>query len=307
MFILNTSFHNSDFIETVATGFRPGLIRFGGDDFSISVSLPVVNLADSIPPRALMAWDRRLLSRSQHLCLLISGFRGNYPVIGPDGTLNYVAQQFGTTLSFKVGLTPRYKPGTEFAKDAARTFGLITKDAEDELRLQAEKTVVLDPLDYDPEADPFGEPAPSEQIVEEPEEEEGRFDGFSLSSSLESLLDQALLKVIQIRRQFGLGWAGAEVLFAEVERTQMKAVDIYNRHKQVHLSFPLSQSCLTKLPQKLLAADKEEAALSLTNRLPHDPLLGLSESVEINLTLTAFCYLVRRLTVSPLGFTRYDK
>jgi ubiquitin-conjugating enzyme E2 Q len=196
-----------------------------------------------------MAWDRRLLSRSQYLCILISGFRGNYPAISPDGTLNPVAQQFGTALNFKVGLTPRYKPGKEFAKDAARTFGLIINDAEDDLRIQAEKAAAFESLDLDVEADPYAESALMGQtVIEEPEEEdEGGFDRFSLSSSLESLLDQALLKVIQIRRQFGLGWAGAEVLFAEVERTQMKAEDIYNRHREVFSSFTLSSACLNEL------------------------------------------------------------
>jgi ubiquitin-conjugating enzyme E2 Q len=188
-----------------------------------------------------MAWDRRLLSRSQHLCLLITGFRSNYPAIGPDGTLSTVAQQSGTALNFKVGLTLRYKPGKEFAKEAARTFGLIINDAEDELRIQAEKAAVLEPLEHDNEAEPFEEPALLGRTViakeEEEEEDEGRFDRFSLSSSLESLLDQALLKVIQIRRQFGLGWAGAEVLFGEVERTQMKPEDIYKKNRKV-ISFP---------------------------------------------------------------------
>jgi ubiquitin-conjugating enzyme E2 Q len=183
-----------------------------------------------------MAWDRRLLSRSQHLCILISGFHGNYPPISPDGTLNHVAHQLGTALNFKVGLTLRYKPGKEFAKDAARTFGLIINDAEDDLRIQAEKAAALE-LEYDAEADPYGESAVTEPTTIEEEEDEGQFDRFSLSSSLESLLDQALLKVVQIRRQFGLGWAGAEVLLGEVERTQMKAQDVYNQHRKVFSLF----------------------------------------------------------------------
>lgn len=244
--ISSALFSNSDFIETIATGFRPGLIRFGGDDFSISVSLPVITLAASIPPRALMAWDRRLLSRSQHLCLLISGFRGTYPTISSDGMLSPVAQQFGTALNFKVGLTPGYKPGKEFAREAARTFGLITTDAEDDFRIRAEKAA-LEPFDYDNEGDPFTEPAPPGPVVVEEPEDRGRFDRFSLSSSLESLLDQALLKVVQLRRAFKLGWAGAEVLLAEVERTQMKPKDIYAKHRQVSSSFLHSSTCLSIL------------------------------------------------------------
>jgi ubiquitin-conjugating enzyme E2 Q len=195
-----------------------------------------------------MAWDRRLLSRSQHLCLLISGFRGNYPAITPDGMLSPVAQQFGTALNFKVGLTPRYKPGKEFAKEAARTFGLIINDAEDDLRIQAEKAAAIESFDYDNEADSFAESAPLGQAtIEEPEDDEGCFDRFSLSSSLESLLDQALLKVVQLRRQFKLGWAGAEVLFGEMERTQMKAEDIYAKHRKVSSSFHPSLTCLNEI------------------------------------------------------------
>jgi ubiquitin-conjugating enzyme E2 Q len=53
--------------------------------------------------------------------------------------------------------------------------------------------------------------------------------------------------------------------------------------------------------QEIIAADKAETHLGYTNSLPHDPLLGLAETDEINLTLTAFCYLVRRLTVGLLN------
>ena len=48
-----------------------------------------------------------------------------------------------------------------------------------------------------------------------------------------------------------------------------------------------------------MQADEAETALARTNVLPHDPLLGLAEDEEINLPLTAFCYLIRRLSVSP--------
>ena len=35
--------------------------------------------------------------------------------------------------------------------------------------------------------------------------------------------------------------------------------------------------------------------------LPHDPLLGLKAEELFNLPLTAFCYLVRRLSVRSIG------
>jgi len=77
----------------------------------------------------------------------------------------------------------------------------------------------------------------------------------------------------------------------------MKPEDIYDKHRKASTSFPTS-SKLSKYPQEIVAADRAEAKLGRTNPLPHDPLMGLAESEEINLALTAFCYLVRRLTVS---------
>lgn len=198
------------------------------------MSIPVVTLAESIPPHALRAWDRRLLSRSQHLTLLISGFRGTYPTLDNDGTYGPIARQFNTSLSFKVGLTRGYKPGKEYAKDAARIFGLVTRDAEDELLLQAEKAALEQAEQDEWDMDPPAEEAEQEEEEEE-EEDDGRFDRFSLSSSLESLLDQAFLKLVQYRRRFSLGWAGAEVLFAEVEKTQRKAEDIFEEQIMVGL------------------------------------------------------------------------
>lgn len=236
---LTYSISYSDFIETIATSYRPGFIRFGGDDFSVSVSLPVITLANSIPPRALMAWDRRLLSRFQNLTLLISNLRGVYPPLSGDGTYTQAAQRFGAALTFKVGLTLKYKPGKEFAKEAGRTFGLITQDAEDELRIQAEKAA-LETFDFDYESEHFGEPVPPvvQAQPEDEDEDEGRFDRFSLSSALESLMDQAFLKVVQLRRKFKLGWAGAELLFSEMEKTQRKPEDIYQERRNVspHIS-----------------------------------------------------------------------
>ena len=225
-------------------GYRPGIIHFGEDDFAISVSLPVIALADSIPPRALMAWDRRLLSKSQHLTLLISGFRGMYPPIDAGGNYDVSAQRSGTALTFKVGLTQKYKPGKEYAKGAGRTFDLITQDAEDELRIQAEKTATMEDPDFyeDETCMEAGQTLPT-PVAEESVEDEGCMDRFSLSGSLESLLDQALLKVIQLRKKFSLGWAGAEVLFMEIERSQLRADIVFDSHKQVQptMSFLILQ------------------------------------------------------------------
>jgi ubiquitin-conjugating enzyme E2 Q len=218
-----------DFVDIVATEYRPGFIGIGGNDFVISVSLPVITLADSIPPRALMAWDRRLLASSQHLTLLIGGFHGVYPVLEHDASYTSSAQRLGVSVSFKVGLSEKYKPGTEQVKEVIRKHGLIMQDAEDELRIQAEIAAQKAKMfDYDEDYDE-AEHLPAETVPEEEEEavDPGRFDRFSLSSSLESLMDQSFLKIVSLRRKFGLGWAGAELLNSEVEKSQRKDDDVF--------------------------------------------------------------------------------
>ncbi|KAL0059054.1 hypothetical protein AAF712_014231 [Marasmius tenuissimus] len=280
-----------DFIDTVASLYRPGLIRFSHDDFCISVSLPVVKLAESIPARALMAWDKRLLSRSQHLVLLISGFRGVYPSPDYAATAIQKAQVVAghTPLTFKVGLSGKYKPGIDHAREVHRNFGLITKDAEDELRdqKQREKEEALATLyEWDGEGE---DPAlPAEALMaeeEEPEDEdEERFDRFSMSSSLESLMDQYFLKLVKIRRRRGVGWAGAELILWDVEKNQVPEEIVVNERYM-----------------EIKAVDKEERSFAGIKNLPHDPLAGLDPQDDVNVPLTAFSYLIRRLTLC----TRY--
>jgi len=227
-----------NFIDIVATEYRPGFLRLGGNDFVISISLPVITLADSIPPRALMAWDRRLLACSQHLTLLISGFHGLYPVLENDGSYTSAAQRLGVSLSFKVGLSEKYKPGREQAQEVVRKHGLITSDAEDELQKQAELAAQQAKLHVDWENELNEDEMMMDPVEEEPEVvDPGRFDRFSLSSSLETLMDQSFLKLVQLRRKFGLGWAGAEYLHAEVEKSQMKEEDVLALKQAVCLSF----------------------------------------------------------------------
>ena len=59
--------------------------------------------------------------------------------------------------------------------------------------------------------------------LREPSEEEQSFIPFSLSSSLESLLDDRFLDVLRYRIRYDIGWAGAEVLVAAVQRRQKDA------------------------------------------------------------------------------------
>jgi ubiquitin-conjugating enzyme E2 Q len=206
----------------------------------VSVSLPVITLSDSIPPHALMAWDRRLLSCSQHLTLLISGFHGLYPVLKNDVSYTSSAQRLAVSLGFKVGLSQRYKPGTEQALETVRKHGLITHEAEDEVRMQADLAAMQQRYERsDLDEDEFT-PAEAAPVEEKKEEEvvdvdEGRFDGFSLSNSLESLMDQSFLKIVQLRRRFGLGWAGAELLHSEIEISQRLDEDVLKMKHDVSL------------------------------------------------------------------------
>jgi ubiquitin-conjugating enzyme E2 Q len=203
----------------------------------VSVSLPVITLSNSIPPHALMAWDRRLLSCSQHLTLLISGFHGLYPVLENDVSYTSSAQRLAVSLGFKVGLSQRYKPGVEQALEVVRKHGLITHEAEDEVRMQAamqQRFERSDSDDLDEDDSTPTEAAPVEEEVVNVDE--GRFDGFSLSSSLESLMDQSFLKIVQLRRKFGLGWAGAELLHSEIEISQRLDEDVLKMKHDVSLN-----------------------------------------------------------------------
>lgn len=215
---------NRDFIEIVASDFRPGLIKIGSNDFYLTVSVPVIQLANSIPARALMTWDRRLLSSSQHLVLLISGWNGVYSALNGDGTYNDTATKLGSKLKFSVGLCPQYKPGKVQAREACRTFGLVVDEAED--RLEREAAAARNPFDYSPDMDEDGDVS-LEPEQEEPEPEDmGRFDKFALSSSLENLMNQSFLTLVQMRQSVSIhgrkvGWAGAEAMLAIANRLQV--------------------------------------------------------------------------------------
>lgn len=223
------------FIEIVATEYRPGFIGLAGNDFVLSISLPVINLAKLVPPRALMAWDRRLLSSSQHLTLLICGFHGHYPVLESNASYTPAAQRLGVSLNFKVGLSGRYKPAADQVREVIRKHGLILKDAEDEFDMQ-EHLAALRAKSYEGESDQEDNPVPdSAPVATEDEVDRSRFDRFSLSSSLESLMDQSFLKLVQIRQKFGLGWAGAELLHAESEKTQMTEADVLTARLKVRI------------------------------------------------------------------------
>ncbi|KAJ7817009.1 hypothetical protein B0H13DRAFT_2518353 [Mycena leptocephala] len=115
----------------------------------------------------------------------------------------------GMQLRFQVGVCARYKPARAHAVEAGRTFGLVGKDAEDVVREAREKAAreresAL--LHWGEGADNgYGEGGDGsfefggvndglEKEEEDGEEDEGRFERFSLSSALENLLDAQLNK-----------------------------------------------------------------------------------------------------------------
>ena len=206
------------------------------------MSAPIIKLVGDIPARALMAWDRRLLASTQHLTLLIIGLRGTYPVLQPDGTVCADGGVRGIAPQFRIGLTPIYKPEKADVAAAVRVFGL--KEAE---RAEAPKA-----MDEPVELTPAGEEEEEEEeegmpVEEDRMVEETSFQPFSLSASLETLINQRFLRVVQLRLEHDLGWAGAELLAWEAEKLQQKPADVLKTMRKVGISV-LSDCCCSSGP-----------------------------------------------------------
>ncbi|THH00560.1 hypothetical protein EW026_g1985 [Hermanssonia centrifuga] len=210
---IKMSFLHRDFNEIVACGYRPGLTRLGIGEIVLTVSLPSFQLAQCVAPRALMAWDPRLLTTSRHFTLIISGIRGIYPVLQDDGKLlpNFIARGL-STVQFRVGLSSKYKPHQEDVRELVRTFGLKVKE---EVVMETDSS----PFDseYDENyADEFlSPPAPEAAPEEVPEEED--FISFSLSDSMQSLMNDRFMDLLHLRLKYGMGWAAAETLLSELK------------------------------------------------------------------------------------------
>ena len=128
-----------------------------------------------------------------------------------------------------MGLTRRYKPSNEHAIEARRNFGLVNEAH------QAWSTKEPPVLAIDGDGIPLSDEVPPEH--EDEEEDEGCFDTFSLSCSLESLLDHSFVRIIQMRLKYGLGWAGAETLVVESEQSQQTADDVLATRREVGIYF----------------------------------------------------------------------
>jgi ubiquitin-conjugating enzyme E2 Q len=212
----------------------------------------------------------------QYLTLLISGFRGSYPALSSAGQ---VVSGFAK-IRFNVGLSDG-KPAREIVEAITRDFGL----KEDEAYVPEPEPEVPEYDEDDPDTWelPEKEKEPTPEL--EPTNEPGRFDKFSLSTSLNSLLNDSLIPLIQLRLKFGIGWAGAEVLFAEQTEKQISSEQAYSH-----------------MADEITAADTEERGIA---HLPIDTLMdshqGNGEG-SINLPLVAYSYLVRRVLVRSCVF-----
>ncbi|KAG2129598.1 hypothetical protein DEU56DRAFT_872472 [Suillus clintonianus] len=196
-----------------------------------------------------------------HLVLVISGFWGVYPPVQSDGTLSPAAVNSCTSLKFYVGLSRQYKPSKEHVITSLRQYGL-----QSDQHNGVEDGMVKEYIDVDKDSETG------------PEQDDGAFDKFSLSSSLESLLDKHFLQLLRLRRQFKLGWASAEELHWRSQELQKSPVIL-----------------VKEMQEELHQADEEEKHLSGSRYLPHDPLYKQDD--HINLLETAFAYLLRRFTL----------
>ncbi|KAG1868338.1 hypothetical protein DFJ58DRAFT_858928 [Suillus subalutaceus] len=250
-----------DFEGTYAAGYNPGAIWSGSSEFFLTISVPVVELTDKIPAHVLMSWDSQFLRPRQHLVLVISGFWGVYPPVQSDGTLSPAAIHSSTSLKFYVGLSRQYKPSKEHVVASLRRYGL-----QSDQQNGAEDGVDEEYIDVDKESE-MGSA-----------EDDSTFDKFSLSSSLESLLDEHFLQLLRVRRQFKLGWAAAEELHWRSQELQTSHVIL-----------------VKEMQEELRQAEEEERRLAGSRYLPHDPLE--TQDGHINLLETAFAYLLRRFTL----------
>ena len=206
-----------DFNEITSSGYRPGCIKYTGDDFAISVSVPVIKLTDCIPAHALLAWDKRLLSKTRNLTLLITGCHGSYPLEIPSEN---GADNSRTQFHFKVAIVDTYKPSKGSVIEVLRAIQFLDKD-ESILKLTRyhTKTVGSETVDGNEE--------------ENSDMKSEKLEPFSWSASLESYLDRHLMRVIRLRRKFQLGWAGAEQLMFDMEALNQREDEIFKLKQQV--------------------------------------------------------------------------
>lgn len=145
-----------------------------------------------------------------------------YPVLRRDGTLIDGANK----LQFRVGLTPRYKPSKDYVSDLSRTFNLREANAPPPPPPNFHSFASYS------DDDDLGPRTTDNEDEEVDDEHPSRFH-FSLSTSLEPLMQDRLLAAVQLRLKYGIGWAGAELLLAESVRRQKRPEDLYESMQNV--------------------------------------------------------------------------
>ena len=250
---------NSHFNEIVATGFRPGYLP---ESDALSVSIPVSELASLVPPRTLVAWDKRLLSQSRYLTLVILNLGGAYPFVRGDGA----SSQPASNLAFKVGLTTSYKPTRRTV-----TTSSTEQDTEDEGEDLSQKTLAeeLDVCEFD------------------------------IGPSLSHAMNDLFFKVLRLRVLYKSRWAGSEKLYFKLasEASELPEQEIAQRYHEVCIPCQAvihTQSIYSS--QEMTQADDEEASLLHCYSLPLDPYLERQDD-QLNFPLLAFSYLLRRFAV----------
>ncbi|OAX33300.1 hypothetical protein K503DRAFT_786591, partial [Rhizopogon vinicolor AM-OR11-026] len=135
-----------------------------------------------------------------------------------------------------------------------------------------------------------------EYIDVDEEPDNGTFDKLSLSSSLESLLDEHFLLLLRFRRQFNIGWAAAEELNWRSRELQKSPAILVTEIQEACYATRCGSHLFTFSQfQDLCRVDQEELLLAASRHLPRDPLER--QDGHINLLETAFTYLLRRLTL----------
>ncbi|BGP16562.1 hypothetical protein JCM10213_000526 [Rhodosporidiobolus nylandii] len=125
----------SDFKDLIAAGYRPGFTRVSELDLVVSVSKKVNSLG--VPARALQAWDSQLITGEVVYLVLLMNFGSQYPV-----DLDNMANK---QVTFKVGISPKYKPSKQAIAAAFRSHSsnTYTKDEFEAISLSAPLDALL--------------------------------------------------------------------------------------------------------------------------------------------------------------------
>ena len=159
-----------------------------------------------------MAWDPRLLSKTQYFTMIISGMQQHYPFIQSNGAIvESLATRGMKNLQFHVGLTSDNKPSEDLLQKLLRNFASF-KDTDEQVASKEDD--VNDDFGYD-------------FVTEETDQKPNNEFSFALSTSLESLLCDRFLEILRLRLRYNLGWAAAETLVSCANQTQIPPDELF--------------------------------------------------------------------------------